>query len=98
LLAKALQGVDPNDPGAFLLIFRNLMGAVPWWPLIWLTLGFVAVGGLLGWWRGRFWLGVTSAALLGPFGWLVVIGLPRRSALPPPLPGGSKKPRRGPML
>jgi hypothetical protein len=103
LFAKAMQGVDPNDPSAFWQIFRNLMAAVPWWPLVWATLTFVVVGGLLGWWRGRFWLGVTSAAVLGPLGWLLVIGLPRRTAIPPPLPPplsgqDSKKPPSGPML
>ena len=30
LLAKAMQGVDPDAPGAFWQVFFNLMALVPW--------------------------------------------------------------------
>jgi hypothetical protein len=102
LLARAMQGVDPDDPGAFLQIFTNLMGLVPWGQLIVWQIVFVVVGALLGWWRGRTKAAVIASLVLGPFGWIVPF-LPRRTppplppmppgrrGLPPPLPG-SKKP------
>jgi hypothetical protein len=100
-----MQGVDPDDPGAFLRIFSNLMGLVPWWSLIAWQVFFVVVGALLGWWRGRTMAGVVGALVLGPFGWIIPF-IPRRippsssvgpgpragpHPQPPPLPG-SKKP------
>ncbi|MEZ2417726.1 hypothetical protein [Luteibacter sp. RCC_6_2] len=88
LLARAMQGVDPDDPGAFLQIFMNLMALVPWGQLILWQVVFVVVGGLLGWWRGRTMAGVVAALILGPFGWVVPF-LPRRT--PPPLPGSKKR-------
>src|SRR3954468_8139412 len=78
-----MQGVDPDDPGAFLRIVGNLMAQVPWWNLVLWQVVFVVVGGLLGWWKGRTKAGVIAALILGPFGWVVPF-LPRRT--PPPLP------------
>ncbi|HET6554726.1 MAG TPA: hypothetical protein VFG49_14455 [Dyella sp.] len=88
LLAKAMQGVDPDAPGAFLQVFMNLMGLVPWVALCVWSLVFVAVGALLGWWRGRVVEGVVWAAVLGPIGWFVVLARPRSKGrtTPPPLP------------
>jgi hypothetical protein len=103
LLAKAMQGVDPAEPGAFLQIFLNLMGLVPWGQLIVWQIVFVVVGALLGWWRGRLKAGVIASLILGPLGWIVPF-LPRRTPLPlppartlgrgdlpPPLPGSKKR-------
>ncbi|MEI7037072.1 hypothetical protein [Fulvimonas yonginensis] len=85
LLARAVQGVDPDAPGAFWRIFLNLMGLVPWAALAGWSLLFVAVGALLGWWRGRTAEGIVWAAVLGPLGWLLILRRPRRGR-PPPLP------------
>lgn len=86
LLARAMQGVDPDAPDAFWQIFANLMAMVPWVALMWWNLAFVAVGALLGWWRGRLWEGVAWAWVLGPIGWLVLLARTRRHATLPPLP------------
>lgn len=88
-LEKATQGVDPDSPDAFLHIFMNLMGMVPWVTLLWWNVLFIAVGALLGWWRGRAVEGIVWAAVLGPIGWIVVLVRPRPKArpVPPPLPG-----------
>jgi hypothetical protein len=89
LLAKATQGIDPDAPDAFLRIFMNLMGVVPWATLFWWNLAFVAVGALIGWWRGRTVEGIVWSAVLGPIGWIVVFARPRArkgGATPPPLP------------
>ena len=88
LLAKAVQGVDVDAPGAFWHIFANLLGMVPWAALFWWNLAFMLVGALLGWWRGRLWEGVIWAAVLGPLGWIVICVKPRSvpPAVPPPLP------------
>ena len=85
LLAKATQGVDMDAPDAYLHIFLNLMAMVPWAALFWWNLAFVAVGALLGWWRGRLLTGVIWALVLGPIGWIIVLLAPK-SAKPPPLP------------
>ena len=85
LLARALQGVDPDAPGAFWQIFANLMALVPWGALTAWSIVFVAVGALIGWRRGRLAAGVSWALLLGPIGWLVVWRM-RPPAEPPPLP------------
>ncbi|MFC5740970.1 hypothetical protein [Dyella tabacisoli] len=96
LLNKAMNGVDPDAPGAFWQVFLNLMGIVPWGALFWWSVGFVVVGAALGWWRGRLLEGVVWAALLGPIGWFVVLARPRTKpgAGPPPLPPktSSKRP------
>ncbi len=60
------------------------MAMVPWTALFWWNLGFVAVGALLGHWRGRLGEGIGWAVLLGPIGWLVF--LRRKPPQPPPLP------------
>lgn len=86
LLAKATQGVDVDSPDAFMQIFLNLMGLVPWVALFWWSVLFVLVGALLGWWRGRTLEGVVLALVLGPIGWIVVWLRPRPKPLPPPLP------------
>lgn len=88
LLARATHGVDPDAPGAFWQIFFNLLNMLPWAAMFWWSVLFVAVGALLGWWRGRLFEGIVWAWLLGPIGWLVLLwrtrrGPPRR---PPPLP------------
>ena len=83
LLARAMQGVDPDDPGAFLQIFTNLMGLVPWGELIVWQIVFIVVGALLGYWKGRTKAGVIASLILGPFGWIVPF-LPRRT--PPATP------------
>lgn len=98
-----MQGVDPAEPGAFLQIFMNLMGLVPWGQMIVWQVVFVVVGALLGWWRGRLKAGVIASLILGPFGWIVPF-LPQRAPpplpparplagrdLPPPLPGSKKR-------
>ncbi|HET6432624.1 hypothetical protein [Dyella sp.] len=87
LIAKAMQGVDPEAPGAFWQAFGNLMALVPWTQLALWSVFFVVVGAALGRWRGQTRAGVVWALLLGPIGWLVVLWLPRRTGpLPPPLP------------
>ena len=84
LLARAMHGVDPDAPGAVWKLYANLWAMVPWRALFWWNLLFVAVGALLGWWRGRFWEGVAWAWVLGPIGWVVLLlRAPRK--LPPPL-------------
>lgn len=87
-LDKAMQGVDPDSPDAFLRIFINLMAAMPWAALFWWSIVFVVVGALLGWWRGRLVEGIVWAAALGPLGWIVVLVRPRPKPRvePPPLP------------
>ncbi|HEV2622091.1 MAG TPA: hypothetical protein VGU65_08390 [Frateuria sp.] len=85
LLARAMQGVDPQAPGAFWRVFLNLMALVPWGALIWWNLLFIAVGAVLGRWRGRTAEGIAWSFVLGPIGWLVILRRPRRGA-PPPLP------------
>jgi len=87
-LDKAMQGVDPDSPDAFLHIFLNLMVMVPWGALLLWNVLFVVVGGLLGWWRGRTVEGIVWAVVLGPIGWIIVLAKPRPKAspLPPPLP------------
>jgi len=86
LLAKATQGVDVDSPDAFMQIFLNLMGLVPWVALFWWSVAFVVVGALLGWWRGRTLEGIVLALVLGPIGWIVVLLRPRPKPMPPPLP------------
>ena len=90
LLAKVMQGVDPDDPSASIKIFLNLMAIVPWEAMIIWQVVFIVVGALLGWWKGRFTATVLASLLLGPFGWAVPF-LPRRPAMPPPLPGSKKR-------
>ncbi|HEV2540462.1 MAG TPA: hypothetical protein VGU03_12270 [Frateuria sp.] len=85
LLARAMQGVDPQAPGAFWRVFLNLMALVPWGALFWWNLLFIAVGAALGRWRGRTAEGIAWSFVLGPIGWLVILRRPRRGA-PPPLP------------
>lgn len=92
LLARAMQGVDPDAPDAFWHIFLNLMDIMPWAALFWWNLLFIAVGALLGWWRGRLGEGVAWSALLGPIGWIVVVLRPR-PIKPPPLPPRPRLPR-----
>ena len=84
-LSRITDGVDLSAPDASWLLFLNMMRLVPWAALTWLTLLFIAVGALLGWWRGRLWEGVVWAAVLGPFGWVAILLRPRRQR-PPPLP------------
>jgi len=86
LLAKATQGVDVDSPDAFMQIFLNLMGLIPWVALFWWSVVFVVVGALLGWWRGRTVEGIVLALVLGPIGWIVVLLRPRPKPMPPPLP------------
>jgi hypothetical protein len=92
LIARALQGVDPNVPGAFWLIFGNLMALVPWRSLLWFNVLFVVIGALLGGWRGRWQDGAMWALVLGPIGWIVTVHATRRRKYPPPLP---RRGRRG---
>lgn len=88
LIARALQGVNPDAPGAFWLVFTNLMALVPWNTLLWFNLLFVVIGAVLGRWRGRWQDGAMWALVLGPIGWIVTIcSTRRRTHLPPPLPG-----------
>ena len=86
-LARATAGVDPGSPDAFWHIFRNLLHMMPWAAMFWWNLLFVAVGALVGWWRGRLLEGVIWAWVLGPIGWIVVLwrSRQRRPTEPPPL-------------
>ncbi|EIM02043.1 hypothetical protein RHOFW104T7_15035 [Rhodanobacter thiooxydans] len=88
LLARATHGVDPDAPGAFWQIFFNLLNMLPWAAMFWWSLLFVAVGALLGSWRGRLFEGIVWAWVLGPIGWIVLLLRPRREPphRPPPLP------------
>ncbi len=88
LLARATRGVDLDAPGAFWQVFSNLLNMLPWAAMFWWSLLFVAVGLLLGWWRGRAVEGVLWAWVLGPIGWIVILRKPRRkpTAKPPSLP------------
>jgi len=86
LLARATQGVDPDAPGAFWHIFFNLLNMLPWAAMFWWSLLFVAVGALLGWWRGRLFEGVVWAWVLGPIGWIVILARPRPAPRPQPPP------------
>jgi hypothetical protein len=86
LLAKATQGVDPDAPGAFWHIFFNLLNMLPWAAMFWWSLLFVAVGALLGWWRGRLFEGIVWAWVLGPLGWIVILARPRPAPRPQPPP------------
>jgi hypothetical protein len=87
LIARASQGVDPDAPGAFWQIFVNLLNMLPWAAMFWWNLLFIAVGALLGWWRGRTGEGIVWALVLGPIGWIVILARPRPKprAEPPPL-------------
>ncbi len=87
LIARASQGVDPDAPGAFWQIFVNLLNMLPWAAMFWWNLLFIAVGALLGWWRGRTTEGIVWALVLGPIGWVVILVKPRPEprAEPPPL-------------
>lgn len=88
LLARAVEGVDPDAPGAFWHVFFNLLGMVPWTTLFWFNVGFVIVGALLGWWRGRLTEGIAWAWALGPIGWGVLLWRTRTrpGKQPPSLP------------
>ncbi|MGH8159065.1 MAG: hypothetical protein ACREPQ_13165 [Rhodanobacter sp.] len=77
LLARATQGVDLDAPGAFWHVFFNLLNLLPWAAMFWWNLLFVAVGALLGWWRGRLGEGIVWALVLGPIGWVVILAKPR---------------------
>ena len=87
LLAKASQGVDPDAPGAFWHVFVNLLNLMPWAAMFWWNLLFIAVGALLGWWRGRLGEGIVWALVLGPIGWVVILVKPppKPPVKPPPL-------------
>ena len=86
LLARATQVVDLDAPGASLQVFFNLLNLMPWAAMFWWSLLFVAVGSLLGWWRGRTLEGAVWAWVLGPIGWIVILSKPRRKPLPKPPP------------
>jgi hypothetical protein len=80
LLARALNGVDPDSPDAFWQIFRNLMALMPWWPMFWFTVACVAIGVAIAWYRGgSIPRAVVWALVLGPIGWLI-----SWHAVPPP--------------
>ncbi|MEO8777518.1 MAG: hypothetical protein ABI389_02495 [Rhodanobacter sp.] len=85
LLARATQGVDLDAPGAFWHVFFNLLNMVPWAAMFWWNLLFVAVGLLLGWWRGRVVEGALWAWVLGPIGWIVILCRSRRKPAAKPL-------------
>jgi hypothetical protein len=85
-LARATQGVDLTAPGAFWQIFGRLLQDFPWAAMFWWNLVFVAVGALLGWWRGRIAEGIVWGLVLGPVGWIVVVFRRRPPQGPPSLP------------
>jgi hypothetical protein len=76
LLHKLLQDVDPGAPGASGRLLHNLLVLVPWWPLIWFTVGCAVVGALIGWWRGRIALGIVLGVVVGPIAWAALWALP----------------------
>lgn len=82
LLHRILKGVDLSSPDATARIFHNLMGMVPWVPLLWFTLASVLLGALVGWWRGRLWTGIWISLVIGPVALLVLLALPSRRAHP----------------
>lgn len=94
-LARATQGVDLDAPDAFWHIFFNLLNMVPWAAMFWWNLLFIAVGALIGWWRGRLLESIMWAAVLGPIGWIVILLKPRQlpRAKPPPLPAERRRSR-----
>jgi len=59
---------------------------LPWAAMFWWSLLFVAVGALLGWWRGRLFEGIVWAWVLGPIGWIVILARPRPAPRPQPPP------------
>ena len=71
LLAKLMEGIDPDDPHAAMILFWRMMHMIDWWQLFWITVLCAAVGGLIGWRKGEFWKGVGLGAALGPIGWVV---------------------------
>jgi hypothetical protein len=77
LLHKLLQGVDPNAPGAFRVLLHNILALVPWWPLIWFTVGCAVIGAAIGWWRGRIGLGIALGVVVGPVAWIALWALRR---------------------
>jgi hypothetical protein len=82
LLDRLMQGIDPDDPHAAMILFWRMMGLIDWWQLFWLTVACAVVGGLIGWPKREFWKGVALGAALGPIGW--VISLVSRGARPCP--------------
>lgn len=79
----ALQRLDTQDLDAVQALLdtclRTLLDPTLWAWAIGLTLLFTAIGGLIGWLRGRPIAGLVWGAALGPIGWLVVALLPART-------------------
>ena len=62
-----------------------------WWWMLGLSVFFIAVGGLIGWRKGRLKAGLVWSAILGPFGCLVV-------SLMSPLPVKPRVPTQPPRV
>jgi hypothetical protein len=81
-LQKLLEGIDPSDPHASLLLFMRIMGMIDWWALLWWSIAFTVIGGLIGWHKREFWKGVALGATLGPVGWVVSLMTAPKSKAP----------------
>lgn len=79
-LDQLVAGLNLSDPAAGRVLLQRLLHLVDWWFVLWLELGFAAVGALIGWAKGAMLRGALLGALLGPVGW--VISLLSKSKLP----------------
>ncbi len=78
LLTRVMQGVDLSSPDAGLLMFRNLMALIPWWPLLGWTVFSVLGGAWIGWKRGRLRQAVLWSLIIGVAAWPILLALPSR--------------------
>jgi len=78
LLTRVMQGVNLSDPHAGLLMFRNLLALVPWWPLLGWTIFSVLGGAWIGWKRGRLRQAVLWSLIIGVVAWPALLALPSR--------------------
>ncbi len=79
LLTRVMQGVNLSNPDAGLLMFRNLLALVPWWPLLGWTIFSVLGGVWIGWKRGRLRQAVLWSLIIGVAAWPILLALPSRN-------------------